>query len=148
MEVNGIAHVMLTVSDFDACLPFYEQVLGFLGLTPVLKMDVLIAIHNRLPHTHLVMHGSSSVPKELQDVVNQYGGHLKQTWGVPVEEIQLYVLGPSGNRVHVTLRDLVEKTLGASVARADLHLGRSRDGEIFVTSRQDGMIRMLTGDSK
>jgi len=37
MEVNGIAHVMLTVSDFDSCLPFYEQVLGFLGLRPVLS---------------------------------------------------------------------------------------------------------------
>jgi fructose-bisphosphate aldolase class II len=55
----------------------------------VLKMDVLIAIHKRLPHTHLVMHGSSSVPKDLQDIINQYGGKLKQTWGVPVEEIQL-----------------------------------------------------------
>jgi fructose-bisphosphate aldolase, class II len=55
----------------------------------VLKMDVLIAIHKRLPKTHLVMHGSSSVPKELQDVINQYGGKLRPTWGVPVEEIQL-----------------------------------------------------------
>ena len=55
----------------------------------VLKMDLLIEIHNRLPHTHLVMHGSSSVPKELQDIINQYGGKLKETWGVPVEEIQL-----------------------------------------------------------
>ena len=55
----------------------------------VLKMDVLIAIHKRLPNTHLVMHGSSSVPKDLQDVINQYGGKLKETWGVPVEEIQL-----------------------------------------------------------
>jgi fructose-bisphosphate aldolase class II len=55
----------------------------------VLKMDILIAIHKRLPKTHLVMHGSSSVPKELQDIVNQYGGKLRETWGVPVEEIQL-----------------------------------------------------------
>jgi fructose-bisphosphate aldolase class II len=55
----------------------------------VLKMDVLIAIHKRLPKTHLVMHGSSSVPKDLQDIVNKYGGKLKETWGVPVEEIQL-----------------------------------------------------------
>jgi fructose-bisphosphate aldolase class II len=55
----------------------------------VLKMDVLIDIHKRLPNTHLVMHGSSSVPKDLQDIINQYGGKLKQTWGVPVEEIQL-----------------------------------------------------------
>ena len=42
MEVNGIAHVMLTVSNFDACLPFYERVLGFLGLRPVLKMDGML----------------------------------------------------------------------------------------------------------
>ncbi len=55
----------------------------------VLKMERLIEIHKRLPSTHLVMHGSSSVPKELQDVINQYGGKLRQTWGVPVEEIQL-----------------------------------------------------------
>ena len=55
----------------------------------VLKMDILIEIHKRLPKTHLVMHGSSSVPKDLQAIVNQYGGHLKETWGVPVEEIQL-----------------------------------------------------------
>ena len=55
----------------------------------VLKMDRLIEIHKRLPNVHLVMHGSSSVPKDLQDIINQYGGHLKPTWGVPVEEIQL-----------------------------------------------------------
>jgi fructose-bisphosphate aldolase class II len=55
----------------------------------VLKMDVLIAIHKKIPNAHLVMHGSSSVPKDLQDVINQYGGKLKPTWGVPVEEIQL-----------------------------------------------------------
>jgi fructose-bisphosphate aldolase class II len=55
----------------------------------VLKMDVLIKIHKYLPNTHLVMHGSSSVPKELQDIINQYGGKLNPTWGVPVEEIQL-----------------------------------------------------------
>jgi fructose-bisphosphate aldolase class II len=54
-----------------------------------LKMGRLIEIHNKLPNVHLVMHGSSSVPKELQDIINQYGGKLKPTWGVPVEEIQL-----------------------------------------------------------
>jgi fructose-bisphosphate aldolase class II len=54
-----------------------------------LKMNVLLEIHKRLPNVHLVMHGSSSVPKDLQDIINQYGGKLKPTWGVPVEEIQL-----------------------------------------------------------
>ena len=61
----------------------------------------------------------------------------------PVEEIQLYVRGANGSHVYVTLRDLIEKTNGAAATRADLHIGRSRDGELFITSRQDGMIRML-----
>jgi fructose-bisphosphate aldolase class II len=54
----------------------------------VLAMDRIEEIHRRLPNCHLVMHGSSSVPQELQDMINKYGGKLKQTWGVPVEEIQ------------------------------------------------------------
>ena len=54
----------------------------------VLAMHVIEAIHQRLPNTHLVMHGSSSVPQDLQDVINAYGGKMPQTWGVPVEEIQ------------------------------------------------------------
>ncbi len=54
----------------------------------VLAMHVIEEIHRRLPNTHLVMHGSSSVPQELQDVINRYGGKMPQTWGVPVEEIQ------------------------------------------------------------
>ena len=54
----------------------------------VLAMKVIEEIHHRLPNTHLVMHGSSSVPQELQDLINAYGGKMPQTWGVPVEEIQ------------------------------------------------------------
>jgi fructose-bisphosphate aldolase class II len=55
----------------------------------VLAMDRIKEIHKRLPNCHLVMHGSSSVPQDLQDIINKYGGQMKQTWGVPVEEIQL-----------------------------------------------------------
>jgi len=54
----------------------------------VLAMDRIEEIHRRLPNTHLVMHGSSSVPQDLQDIINNYGGNIRQTWGVPVEEIQ------------------------------------------------------------
>jgi fructose-bisphosphate aldolase, class II len=54
----------------------------------VLAMHVIEEIHRRLPDTHLVMHGSSSVPQDLQDEINKYGGKMPQTWGVPVEEIQ------------------------------------------------------------
>ncbi len=61
----------------------------------------------------------------------------------PIEEVQLYVRDATGKRGDVSFKDLVEKTLGKSVPRADLHISRSRDGELFLTSRQDGMIRML-----
>jgi len=54
----------------------------------VLAMKRIEEIHARLPNCHLVMHGSSSVPQELQDIINKYGGKMPQTWGVPVEEIQ------------------------------------------------------------
>src|SRR4249919_3951095 len=53
----------------------------------ILAMNVVEEIHRRLPNTHLVMHGSSSVPQPLQDIFNQFGGEMPQTWGVPVEEI-------------------------------------------------------------
>jgi len=54
----------------------------------ILAMHVIEEIHRLLPNTHLVMHGSSSVPQDLQDIINAYGGEMPQTWGVPVEEIQ------------------------------------------------------------
>src|SRR5436305_1090381 len=54
----------------------------------ILAMNVIEEIHRKLPNTHLVMHGSSSVPQELQDIINAYGGRMKPTWGVPVSEIQ------------------------------------------------------------
>jgi fructose-bisphosphate aldolase class II len=54
----------------------------------ILAMNVIEEIHRLLPNMHLVMHGSSSVPQDLQDIINAYGGKMPQTWGVPVEEIQ------------------------------------------------------------
>ena len=54
----------------------------------ILAMHVIEDIHRRLPETHLVMHGSSSVPQELQDVFNEFGGEMPQTYGVPVAEIE------------------------------------------------------------
>jgi fructose-bisphosphate aldolase, class II len=54
----------------------------------ILAMNVIEEIHQKLPNMHLVMHGSSSVPQDLQDIINEFGGKMPQTWGVPVEEIQ------------------------------------------------------------
>ena len=83
-ELTGVDALAIAIGTSHGAYKFTKKPDG-----SVLKMDVLIAIHKRLPNTHLVMHGSSSVPKDLQDIVNQYGGKLKETWGVPVEEIQL-----------------------------------------------------------
>ena len=64
----------------------------------------------------------------------------------PVEEIQLYVRDANGGRMNVSLQELIDRTMGTRITRADLHISRSRDGELFVTSRQDGVIRMLVPD--
>jgi fructose-bisphosphate aldolase, class II len=53
----------------------------------ILAMGVIEEIHRKLPNTHLVMHGSSSVPQDLQNTINAFGGSMPQTFGVPVEEI-------------------------------------------------------------
>ncbi len=54
----------------------------------ILAIGRIQEINRRLPNTHLVMHGSSSVPQDLLAIINQYGGKMKETYGVPVEEIQ------------------------------------------------------------
>jgi len=54
----------------------------------VLVIDRILEIHEKIPDCHIVMHGSSSVPKNLIDIINQYGGKIRETYGVPVEEIQ------------------------------------------------------------
>jgi fructose-bisphosphate aldolase, class II len=53
----------------------------------VLAMDVIEKIHAKLPNTHIVMHGSSSVPEEYRNLFNENGGEMRETYGVPVEEI-------------------------------------------------------------
>jgi fructose-bisphosphate aldolase class II len=84
VKLTGLDALAIAIGTSHGAYKFSSKPTG-----ETLKMDRLIEIHKRLPNTHLVMHGSSSVPKELQDIVNRYGGKLKPTWGVPVEEIQL-----------------------------------------------------------
>jgi fructose-bisphosphate aldolase class II len=84
VHLTGVDALAIAIGTSHGAYKFSSKPTG-----ETLKMDTLIKIHKLLPTTHLVMHGSSSVPKDLQDVINQYGGKLKPTWGVPVEEIQL-----------------------------------------------------------
>src|ERR1051325_9082185 len=84
VKLTGLDALAIAIGTSHGAYKFTKKPTG-----ETLKMERLIEIHKRLPDVHLVMHGSSSVPKELQDIINQYGGILKPTWGVPVEEIQL-----------------------------------------------------------
>jgi fructose-bisphosphate aldolase, class II len=80
---TGVDALAVAIGTSHGAYKFTRQPTG-----DILAMDRIIAIHKKIPNTHLVMHGSSSVPQELQDVINKYGGQMRQTWGVPVEEIQ------------------------------------------------------------
>ncbi|MBM3744907.1 MAG: fructose-bisphosphate aldolase class II [Acidobacteria bacterium] len=83
VKLTGVDALAIAIGTSHGAYKFKEKPTG-----ETLRMDRLIEIHKKLPNTHLVMHGSSSVPKELQDIINAYGGKLRPTWGVPVEEIQ------------------------------------------------------------
>jgi fructose-bisphosphate aldolase class II len=80
---TGVDALAVAIGTSHGAYKFTRQPTG-----DILAMDLIEEIHRRLPNCHLVMHGSSSVPKELQDVINEFGGKLNPTWGVPVEQIQ------------------------------------------------------------
>jgi fructose-bisphosphate aldolase class II len=80
---TGVDALAVAIGTSHGAYKFTHQPTG-----DVLKMDVIEAIHKRLPNCHMVMHGSSSVPQELLEIIRKYGGQMKETYGVPVEEIQ------------------------------------------------------------
>jgi fructose-bisphosphate aldolase class II len=83
VRLTGVDALAVAIGTSHGAYKFTERPTG-----EVLAMAQIEKIHRKLPNTHLVMHGSSSVPQELQDLINRYGGRMKQTYGVPVEEIQ------------------------------------------------------------
>ena len=83
VEETGVDALAVAIGTSHGAYKFTSKPTG-----EVLAMTRIEEIHAKLPNTHLVMHGSSSVPQDLQDIINQYGGQMKQTYGVPVEEIQ------------------------------------------------------------
>jgi fructose-bisphosphate aldolase, class II len=83
VKATGVDALAVAIGTSHGAYKFSKKPTG-----EVLVMSRIEEIHKKLPNTHLVMHGSSSVPQELQDIINKYGGKMKQTYGVPVEEIQ------------------------------------------------------------
>ena len=83
VERTGVDALAIAIGTSHGAYKFSRQPTG-----DVLAIDRIRAIHARIPNTHLVMHGSSSVPQDLQDIINKFGGKMPQTYGVPIEEIQ------------------------------------------------------------
>jgi fructose-bisphosphate aldolase class II len=83
VEATGVDALAVAIGTSHGAYKFSRKPDG-----DVLAMKRIEEIHAKLPNCHLVMHGSSSVPQELQDIINKYGGKMPQTYGVPVEEIQ------------------------------------------------------------
>jgi len=82
-ERTGVDALAIAIGTSHGAYKFTRKPTG-----DILAIDRIKEIHRRIPNTHLVMHGSSSVPQDLLAVIRQYGGSLKETYGVPVEEIQ------------------------------------------------------------
>ena len=82
VEKTGVDALAVAVGTSHGAYKFTRKPTG-----DILAMDVIEKIHAKLPNTHLVMHGSSSVPEEIREKINQYGGAIPETYGVPVEEI-------------------------------------------------------------
>lgn len=83
VERTGVDALAVAIGTSHGAYKFSRKPTG-----DVLAIDRILEIHKRLPHCHLVMHGSSSVPISLLDIINRHGGKMRETYGVPVEEIQ------------------------------------------------------------
>lgn len=83
VEKTGVDALAIAIGTSHGAYKFTKPPTG-----KVLRIDRLKEIHAALPNTHLVMHGSSSVPQDWLATINEHGGKMPQTYGVPVEEIQ------------------------------------------------------------
>jgi fructose-bisphosphate aldolase, class II len=83
VEQTGVDALAVAIGTSHGAYKFTRKPTG-----EILAISRIEEIHKRLPNTHLVMHGSSSVPEDLLALINQYGGQIPETYGVPVEEIQ------------------------------------------------------------
>lgn len=82
VEATGVDALAVAIGTSHGAYKFSKK-----PTAETLAMAVIEAIYRRLPNTHLVMHGASSVPEELQQLINEFGGEIQPTFGVPLEEI-------------------------------------------------------------
>ncbi len=83
VQRTGVDSLAVAIGTSHGAYKFTEEPTG-----EVLAIDRILEIHRKIPNTHLVMHGSSSVPQDLLKIINDHGGKIRPTFGVPVQEIQ------------------------------------------------------------
>jgi len=83
VAATGVDALAIAIGTSHGAYKFSRQPTG-----DMLAIDRIASIHAAIPHTHLVMHGSSSVPQEWLAIIRKHGGTIKETYGVPVEEIR------------------------------------------------------------
>lgn len=83
VKATGVDALAVAIGTSHGAYKFSRRPTG-----DILAMNVIEAIHARLPDTHLVMHGASTIPQDLQDLINDHGGDITQTFGVPLEEVE------------------------------------------------------------
>jgi fructose-bisphosphate aldolase class II len=83
VQKTGVDALAVAIGTSHGAYKFTKKPTG-----DVLIIDRILEIHQKIPQTHIVMHGSSSVPQELLDIINNHGGKIRQTYGVPVTAIQ------------------------------------------------------------
>ena len=83
VKKSGVDALAIAIGTSHGAYKFTRKPTG-----DILAIDRIKEIHKRIPNTHLVMHGSSSVPQEWLSIIREFGGEMKETYGVPVEEIQ------------------------------------------------------------
>jgi len=83
VKATGVDALAIAIGTSHGAYKFTQEPTG-----EILRIDRIKEIHARIPNTHLVMHGSSSVPQDWLEIINNYGGDMGQTYGVPVAEIQ------------------------------------------------------------
>lgn len=83
VEMTGVDALAVAVGTSHGAYKFSRQPTG-----DILAMDVIDAIHARIPNTHLVMHGASTIPEDLQALINENGGNIQKTFGVPLTEVE------------------------------------------------------------
>jgi fructose-bisphosphate aldolase, class II len=84
VKATGVDALAIAIGTSHGAYKFSRKPTG-----DILAIDRIKEIHERIPDTHLVMHGSSAVPQDHLAIINQYGGEIPETYGVPVEEVQV-----------------------------------------------------------